>query len=1534
MFYPATSTVGKAFLNLKGGANVVGVDEVSSMGGEYKNMKMLGYKGGVRSQILARIVLPSHHLSLCKSCRYLTIPAIGSRAQFVTRAKYTINTVSKMRQRGEPIADVVSLNSRYGSHITAVMFDPSSKKETLFEQLLPEVPDAVRAEFVEFKKGYTAPAECRHLLDKAELEIFLKNKADGFTSDEVKQFVSDKAGQGGEGLPAWDDGCWVMLIEDIKKKTRYLSNDVEQLPTPGKEESGSARVLLDEELMEPLDENYLPLSCVNLGAKMAQVGAISISDSPPSPMDETPSEQVEATRRCSYPLCAHEGLTLRSCACDEHSLHHLCATNNGEEVFPPRCWHCMVADVAPPAPPGSQKNRVAAADDDPDDPDSDSEGSHVSGTEADDSDEHDEPAATTTKAATPTKTAEPMQVATTPETPRSSPVVRMSPAPPRSPVPATNKHRLFGWAIGEAHEVPGDNSCFYHSIRAAILADPELHCDQQALELLGDSPRDLRDNLRRICEGTSELASVDGVNLGARTYDLRVGAPPPDQAHLPPSDRFQRESLDDIAAGAADINCLAKYGRLVAKKDHWGCEVDLILVAEVIDRVCQFGNVVNKAFVPNLQATPTHYDFTSKQEPLRLEHNKVDHFQPFFAAVIPPEGFAAAETEDEDEDEDEDEEEEDVPALVEQTEPAARPPLTLLDALKPKASAVAAASSPGSKAILDNVLEELLAMNEQAAQAAEAGHKHASSPLSKLLAGNKSKVASRAQLAAQAKYAATHALTKPLVSEALDMAEGRRARAKEPSKEIPVAGKSVSALEDTLKKKLDQMQEDQDRRLKELQDKLEAKSAADAKALAEAESKLKVKEKKIAEIEQRRKDKLASEKAAERRQREAKLADELREIRELEGAKKDEPITGNDEESDSKDDTVKVSIGDTITMTLGSRTRKRGTVTEYVGDGKYRVELDSGEAVEAQLSGPNRKEFRLELEPPPDLVRFKGNECARIFHTSGAVVASLQGTIESTCFTVTDSLEAFDTRPSTKASREWIEACGVGKTIFVSSLSPSVSHPKPMDMKATLRFNKDGKSCVVDNISMHVCNVASYDPLTKTVLEASEKGVGVVLGVFGAGANQEAAIAGKDGRRWKATSDDKSSPHVPLDVRHLNADINTFSELRYISCPDAADLQKAIGLPAYLQVVRQLGAHPLFRPLVAAQWPNAMACSDILTALRALADGKETALGTEVLAKHIADTAAMSVSTPIERKYEDQEAEGIMKKEAARAITDYKKGTDAMFSILTPGTTALSKVMPRVPGRTTWSQLIDGATRTHTPVLPRIKTAARAPPSAAPPPPSSAGSAPSAASAPPKKTRSKISSLVPSSALPVLPQAAAPTAQTASDDAELESRPRKSAIGLKGSPLKPVHDAAPEATKRGKVSSAEELAESMNALPAMLAKLEEAAKVVQAAKESEVSSKDEQIRLLTAQLESANQTIESANQKIARLEAEKSMLMQSNMESMVKAAKAEGAAEQLEANVKMRERQLESWVSRRLSLALHHADLCLCEEDGSVVPPR
>ena len=81
MFFPATSTVGKSFLNLEGCGTVVGVDGVSSMGGDYRNMKMIGYKGGVRMlsdcSNRAPLACCSYFTFLC--C-YLTIHAIGSRA--------------------------------------------------------------------------------------------------------------------------------------------------------------------------------------------------------------------------------------------------------------------------------------------------------------------------------------------------------------------------------------------------------------------------------------------------------------------------------------------------------------------------------------------------------------------------------------------------------------------------------------------------------------------------------------------------------------------------------------------------------------------------------------------------------------------------------------------------------------------------------------------------------------------------------------------------------------------------------------------------------------------------------------------------------------------------------------------------------------------------------------------------------------------------------------------------------------------------------------------------------------------------------------------------------------------------------------------------------------------------------------------------------------------------------------------------------------------------------------------------------------
>lgn len=58
-FFPATSTVGKTFGVPEGsGFKEGGVDDVSSMGGDYRNMKLLGYKVGVMLAVANRPPLP------------------------------------------------------------------------------------------------------------------------------------------------------------------------------------------------------------------------------------------------------------------------------------------------------------------------------------------------------------------------------------------------------------------------------------------------------------------------------------------------------------------------------------------------------------------------------------------------------------------------------------------------------------------------------------------------------------------------------------------------------------------------------------------------------------------------------------------------------------------------------------------------------------------------------------------------------------------------------------------------------------------------------------------------------------------------------------------------------------------------------------------------------------------------------------------------------------------------------------------------------------------------------------------------------------------------------------------------------------------------------------------------------------------------------------------------------------------------------------------------------------------------------------
>ena len=100
--------------------------------------------------------------------------------------------------------------------------------------------------------------------------------------------------------------------------------------------------------------------------------------------------------------------------------------------------------------------------------------------------------------------------------------VRISPAAARSPKPSNATNKLYGSGYGAIREVPGDNSCFYHSVREHVMCDADLHCDKQSMELIGKNATDLCKNIKAICDGKSDNMAFDDVNVGEMvTFDLR-----------------------------------------------------------------------------------------------------------------------------------------------------------------------------------------------------------------------------------------------------------------------------------------------------------------------------------------------------------------------------------------------------------------------------------------------------------------------------------------------------------------------------------------------------------------------------------------------------------------------------------------------------------------------------------------------------------------------------------------------------------------------------------------------------------------------------------------------------------------------------------------------------------------------------------------------------------------------------------------------------------------------------------------------------
>ena len=105
----------------------------------------------------------------------------------MTKLGKTVKTLQKMKERGYEISPYISAHNQF----TALMFDPTSDPPCIFEQLLKDVDEGVRNEFVVFRQSeYTPPTELAFMQDKQLLAAAFMDYADGdMTTEEIEQFM-------------------------------------------------------------------------------------------------------------------------------------------------------------------------------------------------------------------------------------------------------------------------------------------------------------------------------------------------------------------------------------------------------------------------------------------------------------------------------------------------------------------------------------------------------------------------------------------------------------------------------------------------------------------------------------------------------------------------------------------------------------------------------------------------------------------------------------------------------------------------------------------------------------------------------------------------------------------------------------------------------------------------------------------------------------------------------------------------------------------------------------------------------------------------------------------------------------------------------------------------------------------------------------------------------------------------------------------------------------------------------------------------
>jgi hypothetical protein len=523
--------------------------------------------------------------------------------------------------------------------------------------------------------------------------------------------------------------------------------------------------------------------------------------------------------------------------------------------------------------------------------------------------------------------------------------------------------------------------------------------------------------------------------------------------------------------------------------------------------------------------------------------------------------------------------------------------------------------------------------------------------------------------------------------------------------------------------------------------------------------------------EQLKQAKADAQKPAEKKRTAALLAAEMEEVKAMKEAEEKEAqenVTGVEELTPGstgskikpvmpKDSSIRnmdlkphLKVNGTVVLTWGAKKEMMGDIVSIATDGKASVLMDNGELIQATLFGKGALKHVTPVpakDVPCDMLRFKLSAVIEMLvHPSRAQKAEAPESLESmgSAWSIVESLDFMEDKKKAK----WVLALGSVNKVFVATLGTQM--PLPGDYCCVVKTDKSSNIRSVLAQKVHLGGCYSFDQLTKKILIDSGKTISVRVGL----ADYNKAIRVHDpktSRKWVQTESIESA-HVPLDIRSFSHDISETKEevsqhvacdqparvrptaqhvavralfareltparviapraqkyeLLYIPCEQSKDLQKIIGVDAYMEVVRSTSAHPLLADLVEANAPLLLGQADIIFSLRKIAEDIMSSEAREMLTTNVFTNAVRSIAYPISAKYTDQVAVGISGKEEKQAMALYQKTCNKVFSMLSPGTTELAKTMPRFrpSGKMkTVETIMNNCKRTLTPTLPEVKS--------------------------------------------------------------------------------------------------------------------------------------------------------------------------------------------------------------------------------------